>query len=239
MFAISTLAIIKALNVFKPVRFSNNNQRMFSNNDHDIKGVHGHYISPVKLNKALLHRNMEQLPIVKPQFLAVCSLSFLKGTHTTYSMYNAMKIKNFALYTLEDSSVPFIEIRLDKNTVMCIHERKRPKKDSIMEAVKMLELLKKTEVENIDYVVLPEIDFKAIEKCDWVRGILTGTKELNHILCYNRLSILSKKELVHYKSHFHYTIKNPFMFYIKHEDIEDPLLMGYINHDSWVRKEKI
>lgn len=236
MFAISLLAITKALNIFKPVRFSDSNQKkLFSEYDH-VNGVHGHYISPSKLNTALKKRAMPELPIVKPQFLAACSMSFLKGSRTYFSCYNAMKIRNFALYTIEDSSVPFIEIRLDKDTILCIYERKRPKKSNIVEAVKMMELLRKTEVEALDYIVLPEINFKVIEKCDWVRGITSGFKELNHVLCYSRLSILSKEDTIHYKSHFHYTVKNPFMFYVKKKEIKTPILMGYITKYSWVER---
>ncbi len=236
MFAISLLAITKALNVFKHVRFSNDLQKkLFSEYEH-VNGVHGHYISPSKLNSALRRRGMPELPIVKPQFLAACSMSFLKGSKTSFSCYSAMKIKNFALYTLEDSSVPFIEIRLDRDTILCIYERKRPKKSNIIEAVKMMELLRKTEVENLDYVVIPEIDFKMIEKCDWVRGITSGFKELNHVICYSRLSLSSRENTIHYKSNFHYTVKSPFMFYVKKKGIKTPILMGYMNRGSWIER---
>jgi hypothetical protein len=100
----------------------------------------------------------------------------------------------------------------------------------------MLELLRKSEVENLDYIVLPEINFMHLAKCDWVKGITSGTKELKNIICYSRLSITAKKDEVHYKSHFHYTVKNPFMFYIKKKGIKTPILMGYITKDSWVER---
>jgi len=240
MFATSLFAIRKALSAYKKtVKFLNMKQEvLFFKKDIDLKEIKGYYLSTQKLNKELKKRNLKEIQALQNQLLGTCVFSSLKGSKTYFSKYKAMKIKNFAFYTMDDCNVPFIEIPLDQDTKMFILERKRPKKSSVFEVVKMLELLPKKEVENLDYIILPEIRFKHIEKIEWVNGVMCGLKEINHVYCYSSLTLKARDDIASFRSNYHYTVKTPFFFYIKKRHIKDPILIGYMNQDSWAVNEK-
>jgi len=205
----------------------------------EIKGIHGHYLSAEKLNKKLIREGLETINSTSRQVVGVFDMvPKLLGENfpVVYNKFKSTIVKSFSFFTIKGSSLPYMEIFLEDNLTLCIMEVKKIFKKDIVAMILSIENQKKKEIDNIDYVVIPEIDFKNIEKINWVKGIKSGENIIQNVICYNRLKIVSENESIVPKG-INYKVKYSFVFYLKKRCIELPLIMGYIDKSTFIKEQ--